>query len=248
MTLVEFLDTVKRAKRETLALSVLYWYEHYGHKDSLTAAEVKSALIAARIPNAKNINMADVLSKAGPQIDVVGNAPGGSKLWSLTETGRVGVRKIHGLIETQPEIQHSVTDLREVIAKVTDADVRTYLEEALMCISVDARRAAIVFVWVSAVAELESRVWAKGAKAVTIAVQKNNLNAKALTKKDDLLRLKEVQLLQVAEEVGVLDKSEKQILDQALTTRNQSGHPNKYRPGVSKVKSHIEDIIGVLWI
>ncbi|CAM5309288.1 hypothetical protein [Leifsonia shinshuensis] len=61
------------------------------------------------------------------------------------------------------------------------------------------------------------------------------------------MTLKEIQLLQIAEDVGVLDKAEKLILEQALTTRNQSGHPNKYRPGVAKVKSHIEDIVGVLW-
>jgi hypothetical protein len=32
-----------------------------------------------------------------------------------------------------------------------------------------------------------------------------------------------------------------------LDTRNQCGHPNKYNPGVAKAKSHIEDIVGILF-
>jgi hypothetical protein len=46
--------------------------------------------------------------------------------------------------------------------------------------------------------------------------------------------------------LGELDKSQKQILGQCLTTRNQCGYPNKYNPGVAKAKAHIEDITSIL--
>jgi hypothetical protein len=247
MSLVEFLAKVKTAKRETKALSVLYWNERYGSKPSMTATEVKAALVQVRITNAKNFNIADVLAKAGANVDVVGTGTSGGKLWQLTETGRKSVRAAQGLPGDEPEIEHTVADLAKVAARVTDADTKAFLEEAIVCVSVGGLRAAIVFVWVATIAELETRIWAIGANAVTAAVQKGNQSAKPLTKKDDLAKLKEVQILQVAEDLGVLDKSQKLMLGQALDTRNQCGHPNKYKPGVAKVKSHIEDITGILW-
>lgn len=172
MTLVEFLAVVKAAKRETIALSVLYWYERYGNKQSMTAAEVKSGVVSARITNAKNINMADVLGKAGASVDVVGNAANGSKLWQLTETGRKAVRATHGLPENEPELEQSVGDLEKIVAKVTEPGAKKFLEEAVLCLRVDARRAAVVFVWVGAAADLKQRIWSHGASAVTTAFQK----------------------------------------------------------------------------
>jgi hypothetical protein len=248
MTLVEFLAAVNGEKRETQVLSALYWHEHYGTQVAMSAAEVKAALVRARLRAAKAMNVPDVLAKAGANVDTPGNSAGGAKLWSLTETGRKCVRSAHGLPDDEPEIEHTVADLAKVAANIAHADTKAFIDEAILCVSVGGLRAAIVFVWVAAVAELETRMWASGAKAVTAAVQKGNQNAKPLTKKDDLVKLKDVELLQVAEDLGILDKSQKLMLGQALDTRNQCGHPNKYKPGVAKVKSHIEDIAGILWV
>lgn len=248
MRLVEFLTPVKSHKRETLALSVLYWFEQYGDRSSMTAAEIKAAFSQARLTGTSKVNVPDVLSKAGPKVDVVGNSEGGAKLWGLTETGRRVVREVHGLPDHQPEIQHGVQDLKVVVAKVSDQDAREFLEEAILCVSVGALRAAIVFVWVAAIAEVKARVWAAGPRAVNGSIQSRNPNAKKLSRHDDLLKVQEVEILQVAQDVGVLDKSQHTILKQALDTRNQCGHPNKYRPGVAKVRSVIEDLAGVLWV
>lgn len=247
MTLVEFLAAVKTAKRETLALSVLYWNERYAGKDSMTAAEVKAAAVSARITNAKSINMADVLGKAGANVDVVGNTPNGSKLWQLTETGRNSVRIIHGLPEREPELEQSVGDLEKIAAKVTDAGAKKFLEEAVLCLKVDARRAAVVFVWVGAAADLKQRIWSHGASAVTTAFKKYLPKADLRTH-DDLLKFQEVDILKVAQDLGIIDKAQHKILGQALDLRNQCGHPNKYWPGISKVKAHVEDVAGILWV
>ena len=247
MTLVEFLSAVKTAKRETQALSVLYWHEHYGTQPSMTAAQVKAALSGARVTGAKNINMPDVLSKAGANVDVTGNSEGGVKQWSLTETGRKAVRTIHGLPDDEPEIEHGVAELKKIAAKVADAGAKKYLEEAILCLSVDALRAAIVFVWVGAVADLKSRLWKRGAAALTTAFQKYYAKAK-LSTHDDLLKFNEADILKVAQDLGVIDKAQHIVLGQALDLRNQCGHPNKYWPTVSKAKAHIEDIAGILWV
>ncbi|MCG2798016.1 MAG: hypothetical protein L6367_05685 [Cellulomonas sp.] len=247
MKLVEFLSAVKSATRQAQALSVLYWYERYGTQPSMTAAQVKAALSGARITGAKNINMPDVLAKAGANVDATGNCEGGVKQWSLTETGRKAVRAIHGLPDDEPEIEHGVAELKKVAATVADAGARKYLEEAILCLSVDALRAAIVFVWVGAMADVKNRIWRHGALAVTTAFQKYYAKAN-LSTHDDLLKFNEVDILKVAQDLAVIDKAQHVVLGQALGLRNQCGHPNKYWPTVSKAKAHIEDIAGILWL
>ncbi len=247
MRLVEFLSPVKNSKWQTLVLSTLYWFEVYSDQPAMTAAQVKVAFSQARLTGSAKVNVPDVLSRAGANVDVVGNTERGVKLWSLTETGRKVVRELYGLPDHEPEIQHSVNDLNKVAVKAADQDVKEFLDEAILCVSVGALRAAIVFVWVAAIAEIKTRVWAAGAKKVNASALTRNQNHKSLTKRDDLLKLTESEILQIAQDVGVLDKAQHTILKQALDTRNQCGHPNKYRPGVAKVKSHVEDVAGVLW-
>lgn len=247
MTLVEFLNAVKNQKRETLALSVMYWHERYGSKPSMTAAEVKAALVGARVTGASKINAPDVLGKAGANVDVAGNAPGGAKLWELTETGRKSVRLAHGLPDDEPELEHGVGELERIAAKVVDPGAKKYLDEAITCLSVNALRAAIVFVWVGAVADIKSRVWTHGGPGVTAAFQKYNPKANLQTE-NDLVKFQEADLLKVAQDLGEIDKAQHKILGQALDLRNQCGHPNKYWPSVSKAKAHIEDIAGILWL
>jgi hypothetical protein len=226
----------------------MYWYAHFRDRESLTASEIKAALQQARIPNARTVNVADVLAKSGPSVDSAANNERGHKLWQLTETGKREVRSVLGLPEEQPEIAHSTGELQRTAAKITDSNVRGYVEEAILCLSVGALRAAIVFMWVAAARELQTRVWTRGQAAVTSALQKHNPKAKPITKFDDLSEVKEVAILQIAQDLGELDKSQKQILDQCLTTRNQCGHPNKYNPGMAKAKAHIEDITSILFL
>jgi hypothetical protein len=45
----------------------------------------------------------------------------------------------------------------------------------------------------------------------------------------------------------LLDKGEKDTLIDALNLRNRYGHPTKYRPGEAKVKSFIEDVLGIVF-
>lgn len=177
---------------------------------------------------------------------MVGNTAAGHKLWSLTDTGESHVRTIVGLPSEQPEIEHGVEELRRVANAIGDQQIREYVEEAILCLSVGALRSAIVFIWVGAVRMLQDRVWAHGQADVEEAAQKYYAKAK-LSKFDDLATIKEVTLLDVARELGELDKAQWTILGQCLDTRNQCGHPNKYNPGVAKAKSHIEDIVGILF-
>ena len=48
-------------------------------------------------------------------------------------------------------------------------------------------------------------------------------------------------------DLGEFDKNEKDTIEEALNLRNRCGHPGKYRPGIKKASSFIEDIISVVF-
>jgi hypothetical protein len=172
---------------------------------------------------------------------------GTRRLWNLTETGRDYVRKLLGLPAAEAEVEHDVGVLTALIAKVSDADIRSYLEEALKCLQVGALRACVVFVWTAATRAIQTEVIAKGSRVVTAAVQKHDLKARTITSIDDFAHVKEAVLLLAAKDLGVLDKNEKDTLTEALNLRNRCGHPSKYRPGVKKVSAFVEDITSILF-
>ena len=62
-----------------------------------------------------------------------------------------------------------------------------------------------------------------------------------------LAYVKDKLTLLAAQELGLLDKSEKDTLQENLNLRNRCGHPSKYRPGVKKVSSFIEDVVSTVF-
>lgn len=246
MTLVEFLAPLKKGKHQDRILALLYYCERYEQQPSLTIDSIRKRLKGARAPGASKVNIADVLSKSGALSDTDG-LEGARRLWKLTESGREHVRGLLGLPTNEPEIEHDVATLTALVSKVSNDDVRSYLEEALKCLQVGALRACVVFVWTAAVRTIQTEVMAKSSAAVTAAVQKHDPKARPITKIDDLAYVKESVLLLAASDLGLLDKNEKDTLTEALNLRNRCGHPSRYRPGVKKVSAFVEDITSIVF-
>lgn len=244
MTLVEFLAPLAKKTHQHRILAVLYYRERYEQKSALTVDEVRQGLKSARAKGWAKVNVADVLSKSGPLVDTSG-VDGKRRLWNLTDSGRESVRKLLGLPRADVEIEHDVGTLENLVSKVTDADVRDYLEEAVKCLKVGALRACTVFVWVAAIRTIQAEMIAKGSAAVTTAVQKHDPKARTVKGLDDFAHVKDVTTLLAAKEIGILDKNEKDTLTEALNLRNRCGHPGKYRPGVKKVSAFVEDITSI---
>src|SRR5258708_29201195 len=144
MPLVELLHPVRNSSNRDRCLSVLYYKHRYDQVESLTADEIKKALIQCRVPNAKFINVADVLAKSGAMVDSPG-AKGLARLWKLTGAGAIHVRQVLGLKEAEAEIEHDVSYLKTLVAKISHPLVRAYIEEAVGCLSICARKACVCF-------------------------------------------------------------------------------------------------------
>jgi hypothetical protein len=246
VTLVEFVAPLSKATNQDRVLAVLYYRERYEQKTALTVDEIRHGLKSARVKRWAKVNVADVLNKSGPLSDTSG--PQGKKRpWNLTDSGREHVRQLLGLPKADVEVEHDVGTLEDLVAKVTDPDVRNYLTEALRCLQVGALRACVVFVWTAGIRTIQAGAMTKGSSAVTSALQKHDPKARAVKSIEDFAYVKDVITLLAARDLGILDKPQKDTLAEALNLRNHCGHPGKYRPGVKKVSAFVEDVTSIVF-
>jgi len=247
VTLVEFVAPLSKTTHQDRVLAVLYYRERYEQKTALAVEEIRQGLKSARARGWAKVNIADVLSKSGPLVDTSG-LQGKKRLWNLTDSGREHFRKLLGLPRADVEVEHDVGTLQNLVAEVSDDDVRDYIEESLKCLQVGALRACVVFVWAAGIRAIHAGVMSKGCNAVTVAVQRHDPKARPVKSIDDFAHIKDATALLAAKDLGLLDKNQKDTLTEALNLRNRCGHPGRYRPGAKKVSALVEDITSIVFV
>jgi len=246
MTLVEFLHPIEKNSNRDRCLAVLYYKLRYENIESLTAEQIKNALVHSRVPKAASVNAADVLAKSGSLVDSPGSS-GAARLWRITDAGKKHVRDLMGLPEADAEVEHDVSELNRLLTRLTDPIVKGFVEESVTCLKAGALKAAVVFLWAGAVRTLQEKVILKGVHQVNTAISIHDPSARQVKKQDDFQYIRDKTFLLAAEGVGVLDKAERTTLEAALDLRNKCGHPTKYSPGPAKAKSFIEDVSNIVF-
>jgi hypothetical protein len=246
LTLVEFIAPIRGSTNRDKLLAMLYFAHRYEDRDALTVDALRAMLSRARIPRAQRINVADVLVKAGDLVDTPG-LDGRKRLWRLTSNGESYVRNLLGLPTAEPEVEHDVSSLNHLASTLGDEGVRGYVEEAVTCLQVGALRAAVVFLWAGAIRFLQDESMSHGGAAVTAAIRTHDPKARTISRVEDYAFVKEKSALLAFVDLGLLDKSERGTLEDALRLRNSCGHPTRYRPGLKKVSSFIEDVLGIVF-
>lgn len=179
------------------------------------------------------------------------------KGWRLSQRGFIAAEKQltdAGLLSDTPE-RSSVEPLRRVSAnlraqasRISNRELRSFVEEALRCLdpSIAALRAAVVLGWAGGVARLKERAWAFGPEDINrVLTRLSWKNRVAL--EQDLDDLRESQLLIVAHELGVFDKSALKLLTADLDVRNACAHPTDVSVGTHRVEAFLEEVIDLLY-
>jgi len=243
MTLVEFLVPLTKASFKAKVLGVLYYLKTYEKKDGVTVEALRATMVGARVPRAAKANLADVLARAGHHVQSP-QVSAGRKVWALTESGDRHVRALLG--DEQVPLGDDSLALMGLLSTVSDNDVRDYLEESIKCLDAMALRAAVVFLWTGVVRTLQLEMLTLGGRTVSTAILKHDPKSRAVSRVDDFAYIKDRVSLEAAQTLGLLDKGEKGALMEALDLRNRCGHPTNYRPGVKRVSSFIEDVVGIV--
>jgi hypothetical protein len=247
VTLVEFVAPLNGGVHRDKVLAVLCHDKWHRGVDGMTADLIASRVRDARVTKAAKINVPDVLAKSGHYVEVGGGRDGKHRVWRITGSGERHVRRLLALPEVDAESQNDVSALVLLAQKVNNADVRSYIEEAITCLRAGALRAAVVFLWSGAVRTIQDRCLYAGVPALNGALVRHDPKTRTVTKIEDFAYIKDSATLLAAQDVGVLDKTQKTILGHALDLRNGCGHPSKYTLGAKKVSSFIEDVTGIVF-
>jgi hypothetical protein len=247
-SLVEFVAPVAAAGNRDRSLAVLYYAQFVEGHASMTAPELRDRLVDARVPKARRVNVADVLAHARHLVDSVRAEGTVARSWHLTVSGKEHVEALLGLSTVEPEVLNDVAALRARSLAIKDDVVRGYVEEAILCLQVNALRATVVFLWAGAMRKLQEDVFASHqAKAITASIQKHDPKTRPLDTVDDFAGVRDKFSLLAMRDLGRIDKGEWATLEEALSLRNRCGHPTRYRPGSKKVASFVEDLTGIVF-
>jgi hypothetical protein len=162
--------------------------------------------------------------------------------WELSESGKQHLRNL-GVSKLSPSAVQVATDLREYLSKITNDEVRNYVEESIRCYEGELYKSAIVMSWLAAIAVLHKYVVKKHLSAFNAETLRVDARWKAAKNEDDLGRMKESDFLERLAGVSVIGKNRKDALKKALDLRNGCGHPNSLKISANAAAAHLEVLL-----
>jgi len=244
LTFVEFVQPVRSQSNRAKVLAAMYWLEQVERESPVSSAQIRTALVKAKIPAAAKINVSDVLAKAESRVEWSADT---KSPWKLTDTGREYVRADLGLeVAQESALDGGADSIRAVLGGIGDQVAQSYVEEAVLCLEAGALRASVVFVWSGGMRTLQDSAMSFGVVAIEAALQKHDARVK-FKKFEDFAGARDTVQLLAFRELAMVDKGEWATLQEGLDLRNRCGHPTKYTPGAAKVRAFIEDVVGIIF-
>lgn len=167
------------------------------------------------------------------------NTPNG---WELSEAGKHHLRSL-GVTKISPAAVQVATDLRVLLNKITDADTRAFVQEAIECFELEFYRSAVVMSWLAAMHILKGEVHKNCLAAFNAESQRGDPKWKDAKTTDDLGSMKESIFLDRLSTISLIGKNVKDELQKCLKLRNGCGHPNSLKIGPNAVASHLEILL-----
>jgi hypothetical protein len=132
--------------------------------------------------------------------------------------------------------------LKELPAKLSLKDEKSYLEETITCYTFGAHRAAIVMCWNLVYSHLCNFILTDPSKldafSKTLSRQKDTIKVY-----DDFLRLREADVIESCNTARIIGKNQYTILKEKLNRRNMAAHPSNITIEPEDVEHYIRDSI-----
>jgi hypothetical protein len=219
----------------TQRIKVLMLLASIGAPTTPTAIREKAMALGFRGIN--NWNVSQVLKEAD-DAGLVNKVPDG---WKLMPKG-ADYLKNAGLPVKSKLVADTLHDLQKHLAAVADPERRAFIKEAVDCFEQGLNRPAVVFSWVGAAWILQNHVVANHLAAFNKAGAAR-ANFKPITSMKSFAEMREADFLQICQDAGILDKTEKNQLKERLDLRNACGHPNHFEIAQHTVASHLEILL-----
>lgn len=243
MLFVEFIAPLKKGTQAQYCLCSLYFIKHNLNIEIAAVGQIKNLLVRGRIvKKSSKLNYPRALNSLKEYVD----SPA-INMWQITPSGEKEVARLLNIQVQNIETENDTTTLDGLIDKVSNADVRDYLAEAIDCLRIGRLRACVVFVWSGSVYVMRERLMNINSKTLNAYLQKHDPKSRTISSLDDFVYIKDSNLLLAMQDCGLCDKNQRDILEECLNLRNKCGHPGRYSPGPKRVSAFIEDIISILF-
>lgn len=149
-------------------------------------------------------------------------------------------KNAHGILGTHEESASRVVELGATYERLNVLSVPQdeLFRQALRCVEGGLFRAAHVMGWAAFMDYLESRLSEDGLTKVNSVRPKWKLKSE----EDMRERVNEYQLIDVAREVGLCNKSQSKALHGMLNKRNECAHPSDFFPGLNEALGYMSEI------
>jgi hypothetical protein len=208
-------------------------------RTNFTTGEISDAFSGSGIapPNRMGVQLSRL--SRGKTAPIVKYGPGA---YALSVFGQKEIQDYVGVTQAAPGGQSALAAL---VGKIAGDAEQRFLAEAVACVDVKARRAAVVMVWAMTVDHLERYVLNHKLPEFNNAwAKRTDCKGRSIAGQDGFLEIRdESTFIEILRSGSIITNDVKKILDEKLGFRNTCAHPNDIVIPDSKVLSTIEDLV-----
>lgn len=163
--------------------------------------------------------------------------------YQLTRAMQLEIQKS---LHTGPAKVETSLLLRGLLTKLANHEEQGFLQEAIDCYEIGARRAAIVLTWLLALHHLQAFSFKHHLPALNAVLGKNTdkrVKLTSITKYDDFAEIPEGKLIEFFRGANIISNDVRKILDVKLGIRNSSAHPSALSISEVKATDFIIDLV-----
>jgi hypothetical protein len=204
---------------------------------SASVAEIDALRLQLKLPKSGTAGQFSAGSHSGR-----GRRPRFVKAKKGYSLERAVFEELHKKYGQRPTAAAIKSDLAKHLAKLTDADLKEYLTEAINCFDSCYFRASIVMAWCAGYAILRAWLFTNHASAFN-AVMSSWKTPKNITKIEDFDEMGERVVLDTARSASVLTKEQHKQLVALLDQRNSFAHPSGRKVAAPIAEAYLTQII-----
>jgi hypothetical protein len=136
--------------------------------------------------------------------------------------------------------------LRGLLSKLTDNHEKAFLQEAIDCYEIGARRAAITLVWILTVHHLYQYILKHHLSEFDAVLSKDTdkrIKITSIKKIDDFSEIPEGKFIELIRSAKIITNDVRKILDAKLGIRNSSAHPSAITISEVKTTDFVIDLV-----
>ena len=212
-----------------------YFLEKHEGFEHFTSTEISKCYTKSDFPKPKNIS--DFMKKLASSDRLIEEKKG------FHLSGKE-IEQIEQQILGGPSLISIKEELNDLPNKLTRPEQRTFIDEILNCLRVQAWRGVIVLTWILTLDHLQKYVLENNLDTFNDILHGTKLYTNvSITKQEDFEEIKDLDFLKTLRTCGVIGSTKFKILQNSLDERNRYAHPTDVTITDSIATSFIENLV-----